>query len=145
MLNYLELFKAAVFAACLVGASATFAVAEDSASDPVAQSIIDNQIKSFRTGDFEQAFSHASPNLKKMFGSVDNFIRMVRSGYGPIYGAQSWAFGRSRSISGTLYQEVQLVGPNGNNWTAVYSLQKQADGSWKITAVQMKRGDAQTT
>ncbi len=119
--------------------------AEDSASNSLARSVIDSQIKSFQTGDHQAAFEHASPNLKKLFKNTDNFIRMVKSGYGAIYGAQSWTFGRSQTVSGTYYQEVQLIGPNGNNWVAVYSMQQQTDGSWKITAVQIKRGDGRTT
>ncbi|MGI9356937.1 MAG: DUF4864 domain-containing protein, partial [Rhizobiaceae bacterium] len=121
MLNHIKLAAASVLAACLFATTATLAVAEDNISSSAAQSIIDNQIKSFRSGDFEQAFSHASPNLKKMFGSAEKFVRMVKSGYGAIYGAQRWSFGRSRNVSGMLYQEVQLVGPKGGNWTALYS------------------------
>jgi len=145
MLEQLRTVALAMLAASLVAVSASTALAEENVHNPEAQSAIANQIESFRSGDHEQAFSHASPNLKKMFGSTANFIRMVKSGYGAIYGARSWAFGRSRAVSGTFYQEVQIVGPKGNNWTALYSMQQQADGSWKITAVQMKRGDAQTT
>lgn len=129
----------------LLAAAFTQALGEENVVEPAARSVIDNQIKSFRSGNHDQAFSHASPNLKKMFGTTENFIRMVKSGYGAIYGAQNWSFGRSRMVSGTLYQEVQIVGPKGNNWTALYSMQQQADGSWKITAVQMKRDNARTT
>ncbi|MDD9910655.1 MAG: DUF4864 domain-containing protein [Ahrensia sp.] len=118
--------------------------AED-APNPAAQAVIDSQIKSFRSGDHDGAFSHASPNLQRMFGSTDSFITMVKRGYGAIYAAKSWAFGPSRNVSGTYYQEVQIVGPQGNSWRALYTMQQQADGSWKITGVQMKRGVAKST
>ncbi len=146
MLKQLNLIAGVTLAAVFIVLSfLPQAGAEEANANLPAQSVIDNQIESFRTGNHQQAFNHASPNLKKLFKSTDNFIRMVKSGYGAIYGAQSWSFGRSKTVSGTYYQEVQLVGPKGNNWVALYSMQKQADGSWKITAVQIKRGDGQTT
>lgn len=110
-----------------------------------AQQVIDSQINAFRSGQHEEAFSYASPNLRKFFGSTERFIEMVRGGYGAIYGARNWSFGRSRLDERTLYQEVLLTGPKGGNWVALYSLQQQADGSWKITAVHMRKAQAQST
>ena len=109
------------------------------------QSVIDNQINAFRARDHQQAFSYAAPHLQKMFGSTERFIGMVKSGYGAIYGAQQWSFGRSQTVGKEIMQEVLLTGPNGLEWVALYTLRQQEDGSWRIAGVQMKKANALST
>lgn len=122
------------------------AVAQVSAEQQsAAQSIIDQQISAFRARDHEKAYGFAAPHLQKMFGSTDRFIGMVRSGYGAIYGARQWSFGRSKVVGQTIMQEVRLTGPNGVDWVALYTMREQPDGSWKIAGVQMKKADALST
>ncbi|MFD0917928.1 DUF4864 domain-containing protein [Pseudahrensia aquimaris] len=101
------------------------------------QAIIDGQFKAFRSRDHQQAFGYAAPTLQQVFGSTDRFIGMVKNGYGAIYDAKQWKFGRSRMKDGDLYQEVFVSGPNGKEWKALYTLRKQADGSWKIGGVRL--------
>ena len=45
------------------------------------QNTISNQLEAFASDDFTEAFTHASPGIKDIFGSVDNFSRMVKNGY----------------------------------------------------------------
>lgn len=110
-----------------------------------AQAVIDSQMNAFRAQDHNKAFSHAAPTLQKMFGSTDRFIGMVKQGYGAIYRAKNWSFGRSGMQGETLYQEVLISGPNGGDWLALYTLRKGEDGTWRIHGVQMKQGSAQST
>ena len=104
---------------------------------PEAQKVIAGQIQAFRAQQHEEAFSYATDNLQRMFGSTERFIGMVRQGYMPIYGAKSWAFERSRMQGDMLLQEVRLVGPKGREWMALYTMERLADGSWRIAAVRM--------
>lgn len=110
-----------------------------------AQSVIGGQIDSFRAKRHGEAFSYAAPGLQLMFRNEANFIRMVKKGYMPIYGAQDYRFGRSRERGGTLYQEVMLTGPNGRSWVALYTLSRDKDGNWKISGVKLVPGNEQTT
>lgn len=114
-------------------------------ADEGARSVIDRQIKAFQSGAHDEAFSYAAPNLQRTFGSESNFITMVKRGYGPIYGATNWSFGRSTSKDGTHYQELFLTGPKGRNWGALYIMRQEDDGSWRIHGVQLNRASAQTT
>lgn len=102
-----------------------------------AQSIIDGQFQAFRSRNHEKAFGYAAPTLQKMFGNTDRFIGMVKNGYGAIYDARRWSFGRSRMKDGDIYQEVLVSGPNGKDWMALYTVRKQKDGSWKIGGVRL--------
>ncbi len=124
-------------------ALASFGARADDVTD--AQSVIDSQIKAFRAGESVEAFSYAAPNLQAMFRNHKNFIAMVKQGYGAIYEAQSWTFGRSKVEDGTLYQEMLITGPKGRGWGALYSLRQEKDGTWRIHGVQLDKAALQTT
>jgi len=130
--------------------SATHSFADSQSSAPLekqtgAQSTIDQQFQAFRDRDHEMAFQQAAPALRKIFGSTNRFIGMVKKGYGPIYDAKSWSFGRSKMNEDTLFQEVLIGGPDGRNWTALYQLQQLSNGEWKITSVRMVPSEGQST
>lgn len=108
---------------------------------PGAQTVIERQIKAFRQGAHEQAFSYATPALQRMFRNPDNFIGMVKRGYMPIYGARDWRFGRNKAQGGRLLQEVMLTGPNGRSWVALYTMVQGSDGEWRIAGVRIVPGN----
>ena len=139
--------SAAVFAATFLMCSAAFSQNTEAPLElrSGAQAVIDSQISAFRAQDHAKAFSHAAPSLQKIFGSTDRFIGMVKKGYGAIYKARNWDFGRSGMQSDTLYQEVNIIGPNGKNWSALYTMKKGSDDVWRIHGVQMREGNAQST
>lgn len=110
------------------------------AQEPIemSQSVIESQIKAFLAGDIDTAYSFAAPDIKAIYPTVDQFETMVRSGYGPVYRPGNYAFGRSREISGGgVIQEVLISGPDGNDYTAIYQMERQPDGSMKIRAVSL--------
>ncbi len=109
------------------------------------RSVIDGQIQAFRSGDHEAAFSYAAPGIRHIFGSTERFIGMVKNGYGAIYGARNWSYGRGEASGNVLLQEVMITGPNGRDWIALYTLRKQPDGSWRIAGVQIVQAQAQST
>ena len=111
----------------------------------VTQDIIGGQINAFKAKDHDRAFGYAAPGIRQMFGTTDQFIKMVRSGYSAIYGAQNWSFGRGEIKDDIVVQEVLLTGPAGRDWVALYTLRKQDDGSWRIAGVQILPGAAQNT
>ena len=111
----------------------------------LAQAVIGGQIDSFKAQRHGEAFSNAAPGIRLMFRNETNFIRMVKKGYMPIYGARDYRFGRTRVDGATLYQEVLLTGPNGRSWVALYTMARAKDGSWKIAGVRLVPGNEQST
>ncbi|URK87821.1 DUF4864 domain-containing protein [Rhizobium sp. RCAM05350] len=109
------------------------------AAEPVdmAQSIIQNQIEAFLNDDAETAYSFASPQIRQKFPDKSIFFEMVKRGYTPVYRPGNFAFGRSKIVDDTVVQEVLISAPDGKDWTALYFLVKQPDGSYKINGVQM--------
>lgn len=106
------------------------------------QSVISSQIEAFRADDGALAFSFAAPSIKGKFGSVDTFMTMVRRGYQPVYRPRSVKFGAVTEELGGPTQTVHIIGPNGAAWTALYAMERQPDGTWKISAVILRKGDA---
>jgi hypothetical protein len=93
---------------------------------------ISNQIDAFRRDDGNAAYGFASPTIQGLYPTADQFMSMVRNAYQPVYRPQSVTFGQlSDSPYGPL-QKVFLVGPDGKSYVALYSLQRQPDGSWRI-------------
>lgn len=110
------------------------------------QDVIGAQIEAFRAKEHAEAFSHAAPQIQLMFRNQERFASMVQRGYAPIYGAQSWRFGRSKPDGkDTMYQEVMLTGPDGRSWVALYTMRRSKDGTWKIAGVRLVPSQEQTT
>ncbi|MCA3574852.1 MAG: DUF4864 domain-containing protein [Aestuariivirga sp.] len=112
-----------------------------SAADKAAlQSVISGQIEAFRAEDGARAYSYAAPMIKQIFPNPDVFMNMVRQGYQPVYRPQSFKFGQAGlSASGRPIQRVTVVGPDGITYEAIYTMERQPDGSWQINGCAIVR------
>ena len=125
-----------VCAACLFLAFATPSYGADGAV-LTAQNIISAQIDAFLKDDAQRAYSYASPGIQQMYPSPDIFFEMVKRAYGPVYRPGNYAFGRSEMTANGVTQEVLIHASDGQDWTALYTLERQSDGSFKISSVHM--------
>jgi hypothetical protein len=111
-----------------------------------AQSSIDGQLRAFQSDDHAGAYSFAAPNVKQIFPSVDIFMGMVTSGYMPVRKPQNYSFGKTEEMSATqIWQQVFIVGPDGKDYEALYTLELQPDGVWRITGVSLRASNALST
>lgn len=110
------------------------------AGEPIdsAQAVIERQIDAFLHDDAKAAYSFASPTIREKFPNETAFFEMVKRGYGPVYRPGNFAFGRSRVSGGTVLQEVLITGSDGKDWTVIYQVIRQPDGSYKINGVHMQ-------
>jgi ABC-type transporter MlaC component len=114
----------------------------DEAANTEAQKTIQSQIEAFRAGDDARAYSYAAPTIQSFFPTVESFMAMVKGGYSPVWQPQHFQFGKSKEVGeGQVAQEVEIIAKDGSAWVALYSLMRMADGSWKITGVQLLKGD----
>ncbi|WP_421695289.1 DUF4864 domain-containing protein [Aestuariivirga sp.] len=116
--------------------------AEDlSAADQEAfRSIITGQIEAFRNEDGARAYSYAAPMIRQVFPNPDMFMNMVRKGYQPVYRPKSFSFGTAGfSASGRPIQKVTVVGPDGQTYEAIYTMERQPDGTWQINGCAIVR------
>jgi hypothetical protein len=101
------------------------------------QSIIQAQLDAFQKDDAEKAFSYAAPAIRKRFGTAERFMTMVRESYAILYRPASVQFLPPAIIDGETIQALRVVGRDGTVKVALYFMERQADGSWKIKACEL--------
>ncbi|MBZ9935492.1 DUF4864 domain-containing protein [Mesorhizobium sp. BR1-1-16] len=136
---------AAVLTAFLIAALPLAALAEPSSADKDAfKSLVQGQLQAFRKDDAATAYGKAAPGIQRMFPSPDLFMTMVRQAYPPVYRSSSVAFGEVADGPAGPMEKVYLTAADGTNWIALYTFEKQADGSWKISGCQLVKDNAPT-
>ncbi len=98
-----------------------------------AQGIIRAQEQAFGRDDAAAADSHAAPEIRQLFPQADIFLQMVQQAYPPVYRHRRFEFGGARAAQGRIAQRVHIIDADGEAWEALYTLEQQPDGSWKIT------------
>ena len=109
------------------------AVAEDRRA--AFEAVIEGQIEAFSRNDGDAAFAFASPDIQGMFGNPDRFMEMVRAGFAPVYRPRSYAFEPPVVADGLPAQPVRVIGPDGRGVIALYRMEEQPDGNWRIAGV----------
>ncbi|WP_193178186.1 DUF4864 domain-containing protein [Oricola nitratireducens] len=138
--------KTAVSLAVAALISSTGAAAAQNATERQAQDVVTRQLEAFLSGDFARAYSYASPDIKRIFPTLESFMSMVRNGYLPVLRPGNYAFGRVEPLAdGRLVWEVLIRGPDGADYTAAYYMERQSDGSWKVDGVSLREGAAGMT
>ena len=98
------------------------------------QRIIAAQISAFRADDGPTAYSFAAPVVRNIFPTPEIFMSMVKQGYSPVYRPQSFSFTEALiDPMGRPAQKMLVVGPDGKTYEALYSMEKQPDGTWRIS------------
>lgn len=106
------------------------------AQEAPIQSTIQSQIEAFRADDFARAFTFASPTIKGMFGTPENFGAMVKQGYPMVYRPAEVQMLELREVAGNLWQRVRITDQAGAGWYLDYMMVETPEG-WQINAVQI--------
>jgi hypothetical protein len=133
-----------VLSACLLCAAIGLpARAEDPAAS--ARQVISRQIEALTRGDDATAYALAAPAIRSLFPDQARFGAMVSRNYQPLRKAGRYAFGRAKSVEdgSVVYQEVMIDGAD-TDWTAVYEMRLQGDGSYRINGVRLLKNTSST-
>jgi Domain of unknown function (DUF4864) len=106
------------------------------AQEEPIRNTIQSQIEAFQADDFVRAFTYASPTIKQMFGTPENFGAMVKQGYPMVYRPAEVQMQDLREIAGNLWQRVRVTDQAGAGWYLDYMMVETAEG-WQINAVQL--------
>ena len=98
------------------------------------QNTISNQLEAFASDDFTEAFTHASPGIKDIFGSVDNFSRMVKKGYPMVWRYNNFQFLKLEETPQGYFQIVRITDKKDELFLLKYFM-KNISGIWKISGV----------
>lgn len=105
------------------------------------QSVISDQLNAFKADDAPRAYGHAADIIKELFPSQSVFMEMVRVGYPPVYRAKEWSFSEPTPLDNGYSQIVRLTDEQGRMWNALYTLERDSAGTWKITSCQILKSD----
>lgn len=120
--------------------------AELASRDAVAvQQVVRSQLDAFAVDDAERAFSFAAADLRKMFGTAQNFLAMVRSSYPMVHRPASVVFLKPELKGADVVQTAQMSDAKGAAWLAIYTLQQQSDKSWRISACVVVANEGRAT
>ncbi|HEX3065785.1 MAG TPA: DUF4864 domain-containing protein [Candidatus Polarisedimenticolia bacterium] len=107
------------------------------------RAVITDQLGAFRRDDGATAYADASPTIQTLFHDADTFMQMVRTGYQSVYRASGVEFRDLGMVGDRLIQQVYMTGPDGIPVLALYQMQKQPDGSWKINGCSIAKAPDQ--
>ena len=96
------------------------------------RSVIERQLEAFQRDDGAAAFEFASAEIQAQFGTPEQFMQMVKTGYLAVYRPRSVLFEDPVVLQGIPTQPVLLLSPDGNPVRAVYMMEQYPDGSWRI-------------
>ena len=105
--------------------------------DDSIQAVIADQIAAFQANDVERAFTHAAPNIQRIFETPQRFGQMVQQGYPMVWRPARYEW---LKIVQTDFGPVQVVlfeDQSGRLHEAGYLMQ-QVDGVWRINGVKLR-------
>ena len=100
------------------------------------QDTIQSQIDAFVADDFVTAFTFASPTIKGLFGTPQNFGAMVAQGYPMVYRPDAVQMLELRDVAGLLFQRVMITDQTGRTHLLDYQMIETPQG-WQINGVQL--------
>ena len=128
----MRIISAALFA-LFTGLSAPQAMAQDAD----VRAVISAQIEAFEIDDFEQAFSYASPTIRQVFRTPENFGVMVQRGFPMVWRPADVRFLDLENRDGALWQDVMVRDAAGDVFILEYEMIKLEAG-WKINGVRIR-------
>ena len=134
------MIRGILLSVCLFGASSGAQAAEVSRQDAQAiHAVITEQLDAFTRDDAPHAFSLASPQIRAQFATPAAFIAMVRAAYPVVYRRKTVQFENPVIIEGEIIQPVKMTDAEGRMWLALYPMQRETTGGWRINGCQLAR------
>ena len=106
------------------------------AQSPQIEETITAQLEAFKKDDFAQAFTYASPGIQGIFGTAENFGRMVRGGYPMVWRPADVTYLELKENAGFLFQRVMITDEEGVLHLLEYQMIEDG-GQWKINGVRL--------
>ncbi|MFU8862511.1 MAG: DUF4864 domain-containing protein [Rhodobacterales bacterium] len=108
------------------------------AQDRGIEETIGQQLDAFKADDVGTAFEFASPTIKNIFRTPENFAAMVQQGYPMVWRPAEVTYLEQREIAGAIWQKVRITDGAGRIHILDYQMIQSSDG-WQINGVQLLR------
>jgi len=120
------------------GWNSAFALENITTADAIAiHETVQLQLEALSNDDAVGAFELATPEKRMLIGSPDNFLRLIKEEYNPIYRYQGVIFSRPEVIDGDAIQMVRVTDGYSRVWVAVFWMQQGEDSAWRIDGCQL--------
>jgi hypothetical protein len=106
--------------------------------DPDIEATIQSQFDAFLDRDVGEAWQYASPNIQSLFGTPENFGRMVASGYPMVWTPGEVEFIDLQALGSLIVQRVEVIDQAGTAHYLGYQM-IQTESGWRINGVQILR------
>ena len=113
------------------------AAAQDAEDRSSIEAVISDQLADFAARDMPGAWEEASPMIQGLFGSPENFGRMVENGYPMVWDNRNADFQELTDEGGRLRQTVRVDDADGRGWLLDYFM-VETEAGWKINGVQVR-------
>jgi hypothetical protein len=127
------MLRCVVVLLCLAGP--TFG--QTQADRQAIQGTIAGQIEAFKHDDAQAAFGFAAPAVHDKFGTAEIFMEIVRRAYRPVYRPRGVVYGSATQMGDHVLQRVEVIGPDGRAYQALYYMIQGTDGVWRIDACEL--------
>ncbi len=108
------------------------AEASDAGDAAAIRDTISRQLDAFRRDDGAAAFAIAAPAIQRMFGDAEQFMAMVAQSYQPVYRSQRVTFRELVREGSEVVQKAVVTGPDGVPVVALYGMERDDAGAWRI-------------
>jgi hypothetical protein len=126
---------ALLFLALVTGSAAPLRAGEP--GDAI-RSVIERQLEAFARDDWAGAFDFASPAIRRVFRTPEQFGVMVREGYPMVWRPSRIEPGALEAGPRGPVQTMYFEDAAGVRWEAAYEM-IEVDGGWRIDGVRISR------
>jgi len=118
--------------------SSAAAIDDITTADAIAiHEVVQSQLEALSHDDAASAFELATPEKRLLIGNPDNFMRLIKEEFNPIYHYQRVIFSMPEVVNGDAIQIVRVTDGYSRVWLAVFWMQQGDDSSWKIDGCQL--------
>jgi len=110
------------------------------ANEQEIEAVITAQIDAFKVDDFETAFTFAHPNIRRLFGTPQNFGVMVRRGYPMVWRPAEVLYLDQYARQDGVAQIVRITDAQGRAFHLEYAMVQTPQG-WRINGVRFLEQD----
>lgn len=98
---------------------------------------VQSQLDALANDDASGAFKLATREKRLLIGSPDNFLRLIKEQYNPIYRYQRVLFSTPQLVDGNAVQVVRVTDGESHVWLAIFWMQQEQGKNWKIDGCQL--------
>ena len=121
---------------CVAVGHAAAQQAQPSVAHAVTQ-VVQSQLNAFAQDDAETAFKLSTASTRQLIGTPNELLSVIKHKFAPIYRHSKAIFAKPEIINRSALQIVHLTDADNLVWIAIYQVEQEADGIWRVDGCQL--------